>query len=44
MQFTKLVPEIYYSDIKSGLKIFEDCLEFTIRHSELESAKSFLRD
>ena len=41
MQFTKLVPEIYYSDIQSGLKTFVECLEFTIRHSELDSANPF---
>ncbi len=41
MQFTKLVPEIYYNDIKSGLKIFVDCLEFNIGHSELNSDNPF---
>ena len=37
MHFTKLVPEIYYADIKSGLKTFVDCLEFSIGHEELHS-------
>ncbi len=41
MQFTKLVPEIYYNDIKSGLKTFVDCLEFRVVHSELDSDNPF---
>jgi hypothetical protein len=41
MNFTKLVPEIYYSDIKAGLKIFVDCLEFRISHDELYSDNPF---
>lgn len=41
MQFSQLVPEVYYSDIKSGLKIFVDCLEFSIQHSELDSDNPF---
>src|SRR5690348_15309778 len=41
MKFKKLVPEIYYADIKAGLKIFVECLEFSIGHSELNSAQPF---
>lgn len=41
MHFTKLVPNIFYADIKSGLKIFVDCLEFTIGHNELDTARPF---
>ena len=41
MHFTKLVPNIFYKDIKSGLKIFVDCLEFTIGHDELNSKNPF---
>jgi hypothetical protein len=41
MHFTKLVPEIYYKDISSGLKTFIDCLEFTIAHEELKSDSPF---
>ena len=37
MHFTKLVPEIYYADIKSGLTTFGGCLEFSIGHEELNS-------
>ena len=41
MHFTKLVPNIFYVDIKSGLKIFVDCLEFSIGHNEIETASPF---
>jgi hypothetical protein len=41
MQFTKLVPELYYRDIQEGLKTFVDCLEFRVTHSELDSDNPF---
>lgn len=41
MKFTKLVPNIFYRDIKSGLKTFVDCLGFTIGYSELNSQRPF---
>ena len=41
MHFTKLVPNIFYADIQSGLKIFVDCLEFSIGHDEIETASPF---
>ncbi len=37
MKFTKLVPNIFYEDIKDGLHLFVDCLEFTIGFNDLES-------
>ena len=41
MNFTKLVPNIFYIDIKDGLRLFVDCLEFTIGHNEINSAQPF---
>jgi hypothetical protein len=41
MIFTKLVPNIFYKDINTGLKIFVDCLEFTIGHNEINTHKPF---
>ena len=41
MTFTKLVPNIFYKNISSGLKIFVDCLEFKIGHSEIHSPRPF---
>lgn len=34
MNFTKLVPSIFYLDLAKGLRTFVDCLEFTIGHDE----------
>lgn len=41
MNFEKLVPNIFYVNITDGLKLFADCLGFTIRHDELKSSQSF---
>ena len=41
MNFTKLVPNIFYIDINVGLKLFVDCLEFRITHNELAAGKPF---
>jgi len=41
MNFTKLVPNIFYIDINDGLKLFVNYLEFTIGHEELNSAHPF---
>ena len=41
MNFTKLVPNIFYVDIKESLKLFVDCLEFKIEHDEIETANPF---
>ena len=37
MKFTKLVPNIFFEDIKDGLNLFVDCLEFGIGYNDLES-------
>jgi hypothetical protein len=41
MTFTKLVSNIFYADIKSGNKMFVDCLGFTIGHNEIETRSLF---
>jgi hypothetical protein len=41
MSFTRLVPNVYYQDIKDGLKIFVDCLGFSIGHEEFKSKDPF---
>jgi hypothetical protein len=41
MNFTKLIPNVYYRDINDGLKLFIDCLEFSIGHEELKSKNPF---
>ena len=39
MNFEKLVPNIFYIDINDGIKLFVDCLGFTIGHNEIKSAQ-----
>lgn len=41
MNFSKLVPNIFYTDINVGLKLFINCLEFRIGHNELNTAHPF---
>jgi hypothetical protein len=41
MEFTKLVPNIFYIDINDGLKLFINCLQFKIAHNELETKRPF---
>ena len=41
MNFQKLVPNIFYTDINEALKLFIDCLEFTIGHNEIKSKQPF---
>jgi hypothetical protein len=41
MKFTKLVPNIFYSDIQVGVKLFVECLEFIISYDDLKSAEPF---
>jgi len=44
MVFTKLVPTVFYKDINSGLRIFVECLGFSITHNEIATAKPFCQD
>lgn len=41
MNFTKLVPSVFYSDISDGLKLFVDCLQFTIVHKDLNISQPY---
>jgi hypothetical protein len=41
MHFEKLVPNIFYADIRDGIKLFVDCLGFTIGHDEIRTARPF---
>jgi hypothetical protein len=41
VHFTKIVPSIFYADIKIALKTFIDCLEFTMGHNELDADHPF---
>jgi hypothetical protein len=41
MKFEKLVPNVFYVNITDGLKLFVDCLDFTIEHDEIKSKQPF---
>ena len=41
MHFTKIVPSIFYADIKIALKTFIDCLEFKLGFDELHTDNPF---
>ena len=34
MKLNKVIPKIFYSDIKVGLNLFVDCLGFVVKYSE----------
>lgn len=41
MNFTKLVPNVFYVNISDAMNLFIDCLEFNIVHDELSSKQPF---
>lgn len=41
MKFTRLVPNVFYTDIQVGLKLFVECLEFGIGYDDLKSDNPF---
>lgn len=41
MNFSKLVPNIFYQNIHDGLALFVDCLQFKIGHQELNASTPF---
>ncbi|WP_316829192.1 hypothetical protein [Pedobacter aquatilis] len=41
MNFSKLVPNVFYEDINQALTLFVDCLEFKVEHNEIQSANPF---
>lgn len=41
MHFTKIVPSIFYKNIRVALRTFIDCLEFKIGHEEWQTDNPF---
>lgn len=41
MQFTQIVPSLFYLDIQIAIKTFIDCLEFTMGHDERHTDNPF---
>lgn len=40
MNFLKLVTSVFYIDISDGLKLFVDCLQFSIDHQDLNTSQT----
>lgn len=41
MNFKNLVPSVFYTDISDGLKLFVDCLQFTIGHKDFTASQPY---
>lgn len=41
MNFTKLIPSIFYVSIADGIQLFVECLQFEIKHSEIHTANPY---
>ncbi len=41
MKFEKIVPSVFYANIKDSFALFVDCLEFNIMHNESNSAAPY---
>jgi hypothetical protein len=41
MNFSKLVPSVFYVDISDGLKLFVDCLQFSIEHQDVNASQPY---
>jgi len=41
MTFSKLVPSVFYTDLADGLKLFVDCLQFTVQHKDIHTSQPY---
>jgi hypothetical protein len=41
MNFTKLVPSVFYTSLSDGLTLFADCLQFTIVHIDVDASQPY---
>jgi hypothetical protein len=41
MNFTKLVPSVFYKKLSDGLTLFVDCLQFTIEHKDVNTSQPY---
>ena len=41
MKLIKVIPQIFYSDIKVGLDLFVECLSFKVKYSEPDGEQPF---
>ncbi len=41
MNFSKVVPSVFYIDIADGIALFVGCLQFTIEHQDLKASQPY---
>jgi hypothetical protein len=41
MNFSRLVPSVFYRDLSDGLKLFVDCLQFSIEHQDVRTSQPY---
>lgn len=41
MNFSKLVPSVFYQEIADGLKLFVECLQFNINHKDFSGSQPY---
>lgn len=41
MHFTKLVTSVFYAELSDGLELFVDCLQFKIKHKDLNTSQPY---
>lgn len=42
MNFTKIIPSVFYKDISDAMELFVDCLQFTIEHQDFNTSQPYL--
>lgn len=41
MNFIKLIPSVFYTNLSDGLKLFVDCLHFTVEHKDINASQLY---
>lgn len=41
MNFTRLVTSVFYTNISDGIRLFVDCLQFSIEHKDLNISQPY---
>ena len=41
MNFSKIVPSVFYQDLSEGLKLFVDCLQFAIEYKDVNCSQPY---
>ncbi len=41
MNFSRLVPSVFYTDMSDGLQLFVDCLQFSIAHEDFKASQPY---